>query len=142
MNDRTRRLLVGIFVIGVAGISLELLLLGHDEDAWQAIPLALAGLALPSVVVVAVSRSAAWIYAFRTLMGLFILSGVVGAGLHFQVNVEFQRDIDPSMGELALMRKAIRAKSPPALAPGAMIQLGLIGLTSTYRHPRLSRSER
>jgi hypothetical protein len=58
------------------------------------------------------------------------------------VNVEFQRDIDPSMGELALMRKAIRAKSPPALAPGAMIQLGLIGLTSTYRHPRLSRSER
>jgi hypothetical protein len=142
MNDRTRRLLVGIFVIGVAGISLELLLLGHDEDAWQAIPLALAGLALPSVVVVAVSRSAAWIYACRTLMGLFILSGVVGAGLHFQVNVEFQRDIDPSMGELALMRKAIRAKSPPALAPGAMIQLGLIGLTSTYRHPRLSRSER
>jgi hypothetical protein len=142
MSDRARRLLVGVFVLGVVGISLELLLLGHDEDAWQAIPLALAGLALPSVVVVAVSRSAAWIYAFRTLMGLFILSGVVGAGLHFQVNVEFQRDIDPSMGELALMRKAIRAKSPPALAPGAMIQLGLIGLTSTYRHPRLSRSER
>jgi hypothetical protein len=142
MSDRARRLLVGVFVLGVVGISLELLLLGHDEDAWQAIPLALAGLALPSVVVVAVSRSAAWIYACRTLMGLFILSGVVGAGLHFQVNVEFQRDIDPSMGELALMRKAIRAKSPPALAPGAMIQLGLIGLTSTYRHPRLSRSER
>jgi len=32
------------------------------------------------------------------------------------------------------------AKTPPALAPGAMIQLGLLGLVYTYRHPFIRQS--
>ncbi len=30
------------------------------------------------------------------------------------------------------------AKTPPALAPGSMAQLGLIGLAYTYRHPDIA----
>ena len=30
--------------------------------------------------------------------------------------------------------KVLEAKVPPALAPGVMIQLGLIGLAYTYRY--------
>jgi hypothetical protein len=39
-----------------------------------------------------------------------------------------------------LFWQAIRSKTPPALAPGVMIQLGLIGLAYTYRDPALFRS--
>jgi hypothetical protein len=31
----------------------------------------------------------------------------------------------------------MKAKAPPALAPASMIQLGLLGLLYTYRHPSL-----
>ena len=55
--------------------------------------------------------------------------------LHFQVNMEFQLEMDPSLKGLDLYRKAILAKAPPALAPGAMIQLGLVGLAYTFRGP-------
>ncbi len=140
MSDTARQFLLGVFLLGLVGVSVELLLLGHDEDVTQSIPLILAGLALASMAHGAVSRSAASIRGFRAVMSLFILSGVAGAALHFQVNLEFQREIDPAMSGLALVQKAIRAKAPPALAPGAMIQLGLIGLVYTFRHPRLSRS--
>ena len=64
---------------------------------------------------------------------------MLGAWLHFQVNMEFQLEMDPSLAGMQLFRKAILAKTPPALAPGAMLQLGLIGLAYTFRHPALQR---
>ena len=73
---------------------------------------------------------------FRAIMALFILSGMIGAILHFQVNMEFQLEMDPDLQGVSLYQKAILAKTPPALAPGAMIQLGLIGLAYTFRTPR------
>ena len=58
--------------------------------------------------------------------------------LHFQVNIEFQLEMDPALSRhWRSFQKAILAKTPPALAPGAMIQLGLIGLAYTFRHPAL-----
>jgi hypothetical protein len=54
---------------------------------------------------------------------------------HYIANVEFQREVDPSIGGTALFWKAMGAKTPPALAPGSMLQLGLIGLAYAYRHP-------
>ena len=140
MSDTARQLVLGVFLLGLVGIGVELLLLGHDEDAVQLIPLMLAGLAVASVAHVGLSRGAAAVQGFRTVMSLFILSGVVGSALHFRVNMEFQREMDPALRGLALAQKAIRAKAPPALAPGAMIQLGLIGLVYTFKHPRLSGS--
>jgi hypothetical protein len=50
--------------------------------------------------------------------------------------MEFQLEMDPSLQGVNLYRKAILAKTPPALAPGAMIQLGLIGLAYTFRSNR------
>ena len=40
---------------------------------------------------------------------------------------------------MALFWKAMAAKTPPALAPGAMTQLGLLGLAYAFRHPALGR---
>jgi hypothetical protein len=40
-----------------------------------------------------------------------------------------------------LFREALSGATP-ALAPGTMVQFGLLGLLYTYRHPRLDAAER
>ena len=137
MSDAARRILLAILILGIAGISLELWLLAHTEDVIQQIPLWLAVLAVIGVAAVALRPSTGSVRLFQALMALFLISGVVGMYLHFEVNMEFQLEMDPALSGVALYRKAILAKTPPALAPGAMIQLGLIGLAYTFRHPAL-----
>lgn len=138
MNDTARRILLAIFLFGTVGITIELLLLGHVEGFLQVLPLVLAGLAVAAMAVAA-SRPSTWsVRILRLVMASFILSGVAGMALHFKANTEFQLEMDPSLTGLALVRKAIVAKAPPALAPGAMMQLGLIGLAYTFRHPARS----
>ncbi len=136
MNDALRRFLLAIFLIGVAGISAELWLMGHYEDFYQQIPLALCVLSLATLAAVRLRPGRGTVTLFRVVMACFILSGMIGAILHFQVNMEFQLEMDPSLQGVSLYRKAILAKTPPALAPGAMIQLGLIGLAYTFRSHR------
>ena len=137
MSHAARRILLAIFILGLAGISLELWLLAHTEDFYQLIPLWLAGAAMAVSVVMAIRPTVGTIRLFQAVMLLFLLSGAVGMALHFQVNMEFQQEMDPALAGMALFRKSIHAKTPPALAPGAMIQLGLIGLAYTFRHPML-----
>ena len=137
MSDAARRILLTILLLGIAGISLELWLMAHTEDVYQLIPLWLAGAGIVSAMVVAARPSIGSVRLFQAVMALFVLSGLIGMVLHFQVNIEFQREMDAALSGLALYQKAILAKSPPALAPGAMIQLGLIGLAYTFRHPAL-----
>lgn len=140
MSDTARRILAGILLLGIGGISVELWLMGHYEALDQAIPLGLAAAGLVALGLAMLRATAMTIRIFQIVMLLFVVSGVVGAWLHFRVNMEFQLEMDASLGGLALLRKAILAKTPPALAPGAMIQLGLIGLAYTFKHPVLSRS--
>ena len=137
MTDAARRLLLAILLLGVAGIIAELLLLGHDEDVYQWIPIALAIVTVLMSVLVIMRPAAGSIRLFQGVMVLMILSGAAGMYLHFQANMEFQLEMDPALSGLNLFRKAILAKTPPALAPGAMTQLGLIGLAYTFRHPAL-----
>jgi len=138
MSNAARRLLLAILLLGIAGTSTELWLMAHTEDVYQLIPLALAGLAIVTVVPVAARPSRGAIRQFQAVMLLFLVSGVLGSILHFQVNMEFQLEMDPALSGMALYKKSILAKTPPALAPGAMIQLGLIGLAYTFRHPALA----
>lgn len=135
MSDAARRILLAILLLGVTGIVAELLLLGHDEDFNQWIPIALAFATIVMSALVVMRPSAGSLRLFQVVMLLMIASGAVGIYLHFQVNMEFQLEMDPSLSGMNLYRKAILAKSPPALAPAAMTQLGLIGLAYTFRHP-------
>jgi hypothetical protein len=139
MSDAARRILLTILLLGIAGISLELWLMAHTEDVYQLMPLWLGGAGIVTAIVVATRPSTGTVRLFQAVMALFLLSGILGMVLHFQVNIEFQREMDAALSGLALYQKAILAKSPPALAPGAMIQLGLIGLAYTFRHPVLQR---
>lgn len=137
MSDTARRILLGIFLIGVGGLATELWLLNHYEELDQVIPLGLAVAGTVAVLSAAVKPTPATVRVVQVLMLLFVASGFLGVWFHYQATTEFQLEMDPSLRGWALFRKAIVAKAPPALAPGAMIQLGLIGLAYTFRHPVL-----
>jgi disulfide bond formation protein DsbB len=129
-----RRLLLGILIFGAVGTATELLLIGHDEDGWQMIPLVVLALAVLAAVVMLVTRARAQaVRLFRGAMLLLLLSGATGSVLHYRANMEFKLEMDPSLSGLALFWSIVRAKAPPALAPGNMALLGLLGFACAFR---------
>jgi hypothetical protein len=84
-------------------------------------------------------ESAGAVTALRIVMLLTIFTGMLGILLHYNGNREFQLEMDPGLNGWALFAKIATAKAPPALAPASMVQLGLLGLLFTYRHPALAR---
>lgn len=137
---RLRRLLIGLLCLGLCGTTLELWLIGHHEDFWQWIPLAVMAVSTLSAGWVVVTWSRASTLVFRVMMTLLMISGVVGAVLHYRANMEFQLEMDPSLGGLALMAEILHAKAPPALAPGNMVLLALVGLVAVWRSESSERS--
>ena len=133
--DVIRRVLLVILLIGLAGTTIELLLLKHDEGPTQLIPLILIGIAFVAIAWHELRRGTASLRLFQVTMALFVAAGGLGMYLHYRANVEFAREVDPAMAGRALLIKAVTAKTPPALAPGSMSQLGLIGLAYAYRYP-------
>ena len=129
-------MLLFILVLGLAGTGVELLLLQHYEDGWQMAPLFLIGLALLTVIWHAFTRDPASVRAIQAVMAMFLVSGIAGMWFHYRANTEFELEMDPSLTGLRLFGESMSGATP-ALAPGTMIQLGLIGLVYTYRHPRL-----
>lgn len=140
MTEAARRFLLFILLLGVGGIMAELLLLAHTEDASQWIPIGLGAATIVLSGMVAMRPSRGLIRLFQIVMTLMIISGGVGMYLHLAANMEFQLEMDATLKGLALLKKSLVAKSPPALAPGSMAQLGLIGLAYTFRHPALGRN--
>jgi hypothetical protein len=132
-----RGMLLLALLLGLVGLGAELLFLAHDESAAQIIAPALVAVALAVTIWHIVQGGPASVRALQFTMALFLLAGVLGIGFHYAANVEFQREMDPSIHGMALFWKAMAAKAPPALAPGSMTQLGLLGLTYAFRHPAL-----
>jgi hypothetical protein len=135
-----RWILLTVLILGLTGTGLELLLLEHTEDAWQWIPLVLIALTVPVLVWHVAGRAPLSMRAFQTLMLAFVAAGFVGIYFHYQGSVEFRLEANPSLAGSDLFWAAIRSKAPPALAPGTMIELGLIGLAYAYSRPPLRSS--
>ena len=133
-----RRILLAILVLGVIGTTAELLLLSHDEGVLQLIPLVLMTVGLFVIGWHLRSASTSSLRALRLTMLSFVLAGLAGIGFHYRGSAQFQTEVDPALGGFALFKKVMTSKAPPALAPGVMAQLGLLGLACTYQHPAKS----
>lgn len=132
-----RLAIFSIFLIGMFGSGAELFLLNHIEDWRQWIPLILIALGLLACGWHALSATASSVQLLRALCVAFMASGLAGIYFHYQGSAEFKLESNPSLRGWPLFWAAISGKAPPLLAPGAMIQLGLIGWTYTFRHPAL-----
>ena len=133
-------MLLLVLLLGMSATLVDLLLLAHYEDTAQLIPIALLGLAILIAIVHGVRPTGSNVRALQGAMLAIVVAGLAGIGFHFNGAAAFQLDIDPSQTWWAVTRKVARAQSPPVLAPGAMLQLGLIGLVYTFRHPVVAKN--
>jgi hypothetical protein len=129
-----RRMLLALVFLGAAGLLVELGLLEHFDSVTQWIPLALLVVVLGATGAVYVRGGPGTVRFFQRVMALCVVTGVIGVYLHYQGNVEFELERDGSLHGLQLLWEAMRGATP-ALAPGALSQLGLLGLAYTFRHP-------
>ena len=131
-----RRLILALIFIGAAGMLVDLILLEHYETVWQWSPLVLLVPVLAIVAAVWLRPSRGLVRAFQGAMVACVLAGLLGVFLHYRGNVEFELERDPTLRGFALFWETVRGATP-ALAPGAMVQLGLLGLAFAFRHPAL-----
>lgn len=133
-----RQLLLALVVIGIVGLEVELALLRHAESFSQWIPHVTLFIGLLTTAAVYFQPGQRTLRVFQTMMIIFTAVGALGVYFHLNGNVEFAQERDPSLSGVRLLWKALRGASP-ALAPGALAQLGLLGLLYGYKHPALTR---
>ncbi|HET6760693.1 MAG TPA: hypothetical protein VFH13_01275 [Gemmatimonadaceae bacterium] len=138
LHASLRQLLLALVFIGIVGLEVELALLRHAETLNQWIPHVALLIGLISTVAVYVWPGPVTLRSFQAVMLIFLVVGALGVYLHVQGNVEFALERNPSLTGVRLIWKALRGATP-ALAPGAMAQLGLLGLLYGYRHPAVAR---
>jgi hypothetical protein len=134
--------LLALLLLGLAGSLVELLLIGHDEDIQQLIPIGLIGAGLLVVSWNLLRPSPGSIRVLQALMLCFVGAGLLGVYFHISANREFQLEMEPGLTGSALLWAVLQAKSPPALSPGLMVQFGLLGLIHAWGHPLLTRSSK
>lgn len=128
--------LVWVLLLGLVGLVVELFLLRHTEGVWQLLPLALLGAGVVVIAWYASKRSLLSIRVLQGAMWLYIASGFVGTFQHFKGNVLYEQESNPGLSGRELYQGALQG-STPTLAPGAMIQLGLLGLIVAFSGNRL-----
>ena len=124
---RLQQLLLVLLAAGISGLELELVLLEHTESVWQWMPLVLLAAGLIATIAMFAHPNRPVRLAFRAVMMVLVIVGLLGIYLHFQGNIEFAREHDPAIKGLALVWESLRGATP-SLAPGAMAQLGVLGL--------------
>jgi hypothetical protein len=127
-----RVFILGVLALGLVGTVIELVLLGHYEEPLQFVPLVLIAAAIAALVWQVIRPSAASLLTLQIVMLMHVLAGFVGIVAHFYGSAEYQLELNPQMPMSELIDKVLRAKAPPLLAPGMMIQLGLLGLAYVY----------
>jgi hypothetical protein len=135
-----RAMVLAVFLLGLVGTGLELVFLEHTAGLSQLIPMVLFVMSLLVLAWHALERKSASLRAFQITMLLFVAGGLLGGALHFRFNWEFELEGNPEMARMELFSKAMKGAAP-SLAPGAMIQLGLLGLIYTLKHPALQQSK-
>ena len=139
--ETLRAWILAVLVLGLVGTVAELLLLEHYEKPLQFVPLVLIGVSFGVLAWHALQAGTASLRTLQILMALFVLSGFVGFVAHFLGSAEFQLELNPDIGTWELVQKIVHAQAPPLLAPGMMLQLGLIGLAYAFSDSRYRRSE-
>ncbi|HET7612972.1 MAG TPA: hypothetical protein VFK26_03520 [Gemmatimonadaceae bacterium] len=137
MRFSLRQLVLALVLFGIIGLEIELAFLRHADSLAKWIPHISLLIGLVVTLAVYLSPRKPVLRSFQTIMVLYLLIGALGVYFHLRGNVEFAVERDPSLSGLKLLWKALRGATP-ALAPGALAQLGLLGLLYTYGHPSLA----
>ena len=107
-------------------------------------PLVLSVLGIAGAIAYWVGGGAKSVRALQVIGLLMVLSGAMGVYFHGEENLEHARRDAEEYGEptsgSSFWMNAIKGDAP-TLAPGTMVQFGLLALLFAYRHPALKRPE-
>lgn len=126
------RRLAALLLLGMVGVAAELLLVEHHEDFDQLIPLGVLGAGAFFLLWSSLSDRRSPRIGFVLVMLALVWTGGYGTWLHYLSNAEFKLEMDPELSGWSLFSAAMFARSPPALAPGALSLLGLLGLVLAH----------
>lgn len=125
-----RRVLVALFIFGAVGLLAELALLEHWGELRQWGPMVVLAASIPLAVLTLARPHRHTLLALRAGMLVMIGAGLLGLWFHLEGNLAFERELYPTHDVLPLLVEAFKGATP-TLAPGALIQLGLLGLLTT-----------
>ena len=94
-------MILAIFVFGLLGTGGELIFLDHTHGWTQLIPIVLMVMSLLVLVWHGLDRKSASVRTFQITMVLLVAAGMLGTGLHYQANEEYELEGDPTMSGLA-----------------------------------------
>jgi hypothetical protein len=140
-NGVLRGSLLALLVFGMVGTLVELFLLGHTESVSQWIPIVLLAIGLLTAIALAMRPAPLTVRALQATMLAFVASGLAGLYLHYRGNAEFELEMRPALHGFELFRESLGGATP-SLAPGTMVQFGLLGLIVTLIHPALHAKRR
>lgn len=135
-----RRGMLALLALGCVGALTELILLEHYEEWQQFIPLILLTLNLVVILWHWTREERQSLRVLQSLGILMVIAGSVGVVLHFLGNLEAEQEINPGSVGLELFREVFRGDAP-TLAPGTLVQFGLLALLYAYRHPALQQKQ-
>lgn len=131
---KLRRLLLLALAGGMGALLLELVLLEHVESRTQWVPLVALGVALPLTLAVLARPGRVLLRLFRGVMAALVVVAMLGLYFHYIGNAEFELEMKPSLRGWPLVREALHGATP-ALSPGSLAFIAVIGLLATFRHP-------
>lgn len=100
--------------------------MAHTEGVWQTVPVGLLLVGCLTLLVHTITPREATRLVFLGLMVIFATSGVAGAMLHFNGNLEFATQLAPELSGRSLLREVMTGATP-ILAPGTMVLLAAVG---------------
>jgi predicted RND superfamily exporter protein len=136
ITHRLRQGLLALAALATLVTPLELIFIEHYSEPLMLIPLVLTGLSLLAIIAIVLWPNPQVFKLFRVVMLLLILGSAVGVFFHLRGNTEVVQEVDSELQGLSRLW-AIITGGAPALAPGLLAQVGLLGLLYTYKHPKL-----
>ena len=130
--SRVRAMLAVVLWLTIAGTALELVLVEHDEQTEQVVPFYVLGAISGALILYRLFPRDLFLRLAQLSMIACIGTGIWGLVLHYDSNLEFKREMRPDLEGWELTWETLHAKSPPSLAPGAMVLIGLLGATYAY----------
>jgi hypothetical protein len=113
----------------------ELLFVGHTgSNNGQVIAVVLVSLGLITVTCHAILRNTSSIVVLRLTMYPFLIFGIDGLFTHYHRAVQSVLKSQPALVGMPLVFATLSGKIP-LLAPGMLIEIGLLGLIYTFQHP-------
>jgi len=113
----------------------ELLFVRHTgSNNGQVIAVVLVSLGLITVSCHAILRNTSSIVVLRLTMYLFLIFGIDGLFTHYHWAVQSALKSQPTLVGMPLVYATLSGKIP-LLAPGMLIEIGLLGLIYTFQHP-------